>query len=413
MKKDIKNLGNSKIELSVHLTKEEFEPYWSRAYGAAASKIELKGFRKGAAPKEMVDSAINKDKVFEEAMKEAIGNTLSQISKEEEWAIIDQPKVEVKETAVDGGLKYQATLTVFPEIKLGDYKAIAKKAFGKNEEVEVEDKEVKKTIDYLLGSRAKEKLVDREAKKGDLIEADIKTTFDGKPLEGAALSGDKFILGESRFMPGFDDKLIGKKGGEKLTFSLKAPKDYWSKEVQGKQLDFAVELKSVFERELPKLDDEFASSLGSGFKTVADLEKSIQEGIKTEKREKLREKQRIEMIEGLAKNSKMDVPEVMIERTIDSMVADIKRMMPAAFNGEKAEEEERKVREQFRERAKKNVEGNLVIYELAKKEGIKPSEEELQKAATMQGVELEKYYDALYSQIQNQKVFDYLEGLAK
>ncbi|PIR88398.1 MAG: trigger factor [Candidatus Harrisonbacteria bacterium CG10_big_fil_rev_8_21_14_0_10_44_23] len=413
MKKDIKNLGNSKIELSVHLTKEEFEPYWSRAYGAAASKIELKGFRKGAAPKEMVDSAINKDKVFEEAMKEAIGNTLSQISKEEEWAIIDQPKVEVKETAVDGGLKYQATLTVFPEIKLGDYKAIAKKAFGKNEEVEVEDKEVKKTIDYLLGSRAKEKLVDREAKKGDLIEADIKTTFDGKPLEGAALSGDKFILGESRFMPGFDDKLIGKKGGEKLTFSLKAPKDYWSKEVQGKQLDFAVELKSVFERELPKLDDEFASSLGSGFKTVADLEKSIQEGIKTEKREKLREKQRIEMIEGLAKNSKMDVPEVMIERTIDSMVADIKRMMPEAFNGEKAEEEERKVREQFRERAKKNVEGNLVIYELAKKEGIKPSEEELQKAATMQGVELEKYYDALYSQIQNQKVFDYLEGLAK
>ncbi|MDP2629125.1 MAG: trigger factor [Candidatus Harrisonbacteria bacterium] len=411
MKTQIKEEKNSQLLIEVELSKEDFEPHWEGAYAAAAAKIELKGFRKGTAPQELVDGAIDKDKVFQEALNDGVRESLSEISKEKNWTIIDQPKIEVKETKPDGGLLYSAQITIFPQIKLADYKKIGAKIFSQKIQVKVDDEEVKKTIDYVRKSRAKETLVKRPAKEGDLLELNIETFSEGKEVPNSKFEKERFVLGESRFVDGFDKELEGKKEGEKLEFSLTAPKEYWNKDYQGKKLDFNVEVLGVYDRELPELSNEFARSLGPNFKTLEDITKNIREGIQAEKEAKEKEKQRLAVLETIIKESKMDVPDVMVERTLDHMVSDMRRMLPKEEQEKEGFDQE--LRKQFKDRAQQNVKGHLVIHEIAHQEKLTPSTEEIEAHAGQRGVDAQTHYDQLHGELQNQKVFTFLENSAK
>jgi len=243
----------------------------------------------------------------------------------------------------------------------------------------------------------------------DLVEIDIETECEGVPVPNSSFQNDRFILGESSFIEGFDKNLVGKKDSEVVKFSIIAPPDYWQKELQGKQLDFTVTLHGVFERELPALDDAFAATLGPTFKVAADVEKNVREGLRLEKEAKELEKQRAACIEEVVKGSTIEIPEVLIERTLDGMMADVARMIPPQEN-KKPEELAKEMREKLRDRAKANVASNLVLYKLAQVEKLEPTAEELSAEATRTGVDLNRQHDYIYGTLQNQKVFAFLEA---
>ncbi len=411
MKHEIKKLPGSLIELTVKLEDKEFSGYYQAAEDDAAANVTLKGFRKGAAPKELVAAALDHDKIFHEAINEAVRWSLNEVKMQNTWTFIDQPKIEVTEGEPGKGIAYKATLTLFPEINLGNYQKIAAKVFGEKQPVVIADEEINKTIEWLRGSRAKEARVARGAAQKDLVEIDVETEQGGAPVPHGTFKGERFILGESSFIIGFDKALEGKKENEVVKFSIIAPKDYWQKELQEKQLDFTVVVHGVFERILPELNDEFAQALGAKFKTIEDVKTSIREGLTLEKTEKENEKLRIKTLEAIAKDSKMDIPKVLIERTLDGMVADMARMIPPEEN-KKPEALAAEMREKLRDRAVANVGSNLVMYKLAQVEKLEPTAEEIGAEAAKRGVDLEKEHDYIYGTLQNQKVFAFLEAQA-
>jgi len=412
MDKKIKDLGGSKIELEVKLTDPEFQSYYQPVYDEAIAQVDLKGFRKGTAPKDLADAAINKEKVFNAAVEEAVRFTLDEVKTGKNWTLIDQPRIEV--TNAGPGLTYKATLTLFPEVELPNYQKIAKDIFSKEIKVEVSDEELDKTTNWILNSRASETRVDRKSKGGDLMEIDLDAFHEGKPIENSSFKKEKFILGESKFIPGFDKELSDRQEGDEFNFKLQAPVDYWQKDFQGKDLEFKGKVHSVFERTVPELDDDFAKTLGPNFQGVSDLHKSMKEGLEAEKKNKEIEKQRIEVLKRIAEGSKIDIPEVLIERTLDSLVEDVlKNMGPEATKNQDETKLKNQLREQLRKRAEENVASHLVIYKLAQVESLEPTKEEVAAQAAMYGIDPDKEGGYLYDSLQTQKVFAFLEGKVK
>jgi trigger factor len=225
----------------------------------------------------------------------------------------------------------------------------------------------------LADSRAKTKSVNRQARNNDVIE--INFTENGK--EG----NDRFILGRGHFLPGFEEQINGHRAGDRLNFSLKAPDDYWKKELRGRSIDFRVVVKNVLERELPEINDEFAKSLGQ-FTTLNDFKKSVSDGLLEEKKLKEKEKVRLAVLKEIAGRAEIDIPQVMFDK------------MPS----------------------KEQVSSHLVVYKLAKEQGLEPTEEEVKAEMSKyqpDRVQLDpnRFYDYIYGIIQSRKVFEFLESL--
>ncbi len=356
MKSSYKNLPGSLVELSVELTLEEFNEYWQPVFDQALSQIHLKGFRPGQAPREMAKNAVDQEKVFEKAAHEAIKFGLNKIAEENNWTIIDKPQVTID--SHDKSFKYTVKLTLFPEIQLGNYKKIAekwsKKFAGEEKNIAVTEKEVDDSIEWLKNSKAKLTEANRPARNGDVIE--ITDITEGK--------SDKFILGKGNLLPGLENNLENRSMGEEITFS-----------------GHKIKIDKIFNRELPDLDDNFIKSLGKNFNNLDDLKKSVREGIAKEKEMKERDKNRLKIIEEIVQESKIDIPQVMID----------------------------KVEQQFgKEGAGKRVAAQLVIYKIVQLENLTPSEEEIRNE--MRGIDNPKFYDYIYNVLQTRKVFGFLES---
>lgn len=415
MKYTSKKFPGSAIEIEITLDHQEFLNYWQPEFDKALSQVHLKGFRPGTAPKEMAEKAVDKDKIFQEVVSEAVHHNLRAITEENDWQLIDQPKIEVLESPT--GLKYRTTLIVFPEVKLPDYKKIAAKILkSEKKETKVEDKEIQNSIKWILNSRAKLTRVNQAAEKGNVLDIDFAGTLDGKPLDGASGKADNFVLGEGKFVPGFEDNLYGKKEGDKVEFSVVFPADYWKPELRDKKVDFKVEVKGVFSREVPDLTDKLVKSLGK-FETVEDLKKNVREGLLQEKSEKQKERLRLKIMEEIIKNCKVDLPGVMLEKTLDGMVAEYKEYAQMTGLGKK--EDDAAIKKNLEERAKNNVLTNLIIYAIAKNESLTPSKEEVEAEANeflknrhtdkSHQIDSKQLYDYIYGVVQNRKVFDLLE----
>lgn len=415
MKHTFKKLPDSIVELEVILDHEEFLNYWQPVYDSALSGVHLKGFRPGTAPKEMAEKAVNNEAVFSEAVNKAARDSLKEISQENDWQLIDQPKVEVLDS--EKGLKFKATLTLFPEVKLGNYEKVVKKVLAEKKEVAISNEELEKSINWVLGSRAKIVKANREAKKGDLAEIEFFGSIDGKPLDGASGKSDQFILGEGKFIAGFEENIVGHKAGESVEFSVNFPKDYWKEDLRDKKVDFKVKIEEVFDRQLPELNDEFAKGLGK-FETAEALKKSLKEGLTKEKESKEKERLQIKIMEEIIKNSNFDLPRVMVDRTLDNLVAEYKAMVSPEAEKVETDQETKK---RLEEKARNSVAGNLVLYQIAKDHKLEPSPEEVEKETNNflsrsefsrnPKIDPQKVYDYSYGIVQNRKVFEYLQGL--
>ena len=382
MKVKIENLPSSKIKINISLSSEEFSPYLVMAAEELSKKIEIAGFRPGKAPRNLVEEKIGKEKILEEAVNIFLNKIFPKIVEEKKLKILGQPQAKVDFPKVQNTGEFFAEIetTILPEVKLPNFKEIAKGE--KRKEIKVKDKEIDEAFLWLQKSRAKLSRKLGPALKGDQVEVDYEIRSKGVKIENGEIKNQKIILGEEKLLPEFEKNLVGAKEGDEKKFSLKCPAEFWKKDLQGKMLDFKVKVNSVFKIEIPEANDEFAKSVGN-FKDIKALKENIQKGIETEKKEIEKRRWHEAVINKIAKEAEVDVPDILIKEEKDQMLNDFKKTVEEQIgipfeehlhNLKKTKEDIEK--ELFWE-AEKKVKIFLCIYEIAKKEKIEVSDEEI------------------------------------
>jgi len=423
----LEKLPKSKINLIITLDAGDLKKYADQAVLNFSEHAKIKGFRAGKAPKHFVVEHIGQNRINDETVNVAIEDSYSKILLENDIEVISRPKIEVVKFIPNKELEYKAEILVSPEIKLADYREIAKKS-GQTEkqEVKVDKKEVKDALNWILNSRAKYVKIDRPSQKGDLAVVSYELRNNGVKIEGADQKQHPIILGEGKLAPGFEDRLIGLKTGEEKEFSLDIPQDFINHQIAGKKIDFKVNIDDLMQKDLPKLDDEFAKSIGH-FENLELLEKSIEEGILNEKNQAEKDKFRIALILKVASQSEMDISEELIESELEKMIYELEHdIKHRGMEFDKYLEHIKKTRDdlkkEFRDKAIERVRIALVMREIGKSENIEISDEELAEKMKevltklgdqTQNIDHDRLHGYTENIIMNEKVFELLEKLAK
>lgn len=374
-----KDLEKSQIELTVELSAEEFAPYIEKGAQKVAEEVKIEGFRKGKVPMDILKQKIGEMTILEEAANIAIRKTIDEAVENNtaDRQAVGQPQVNVTKLAPNNPMEYKVVVSVLPTIALGKYKDLGLKA----EKTEVSDKDIEDTINELRDIRAQEVLVDREIKKGDKAVIDIKMLQDNVPLEDGDHKEFAMLVGKDYFIPGFDEHLIGAKQGDERKFDLIYPENHHRKDLAGKKVDFIVNVKSVYQRNIPELNDEFATFFQ--LKSLEELKKSLKENIEHEKQHQADMRSESELIGKIVEDTKFgDLPEEIINSESRNMMAELEQNV--IRQGGKFEDylsHLKKTKEQLIldmiPNAIKRVKSALVIRELAIIENIAATEKEI------------------------------------
>lgn len=424
METSIKKLPKSKIEIQIELSSSEFEEYHKKAILKLREQAEMKGFRKGKVPLEIIEKETSPIEILNQAAELAIKESYAKAVEKENLEIIEKAEIEILKIAKSNPFIFKAKVSVLPDIILPDYKKIA--SSFKEKEVLTEEKEIKDALSWLLKSRAKFTALEREAKKGDFVEIE----YFSLKIDGGEKKKDSFLLGQGHFVAGFEEKLEGMKAGEEKEFSLILPKDKIKKELAGEKVFFKVKMKSVLKMELPEFNDEFAKSLGN-FENLAALEKNIKEGIKKEKEMKEKERNRSEILEKIAEPIAWDLPDSLLEAETERLFQDFKFSFSenAGVSFEEylksAQKKEQEIKESFLKLAEKNIKSFLILRKIAQNEKISISENEINEEINGQiknysgnnpaqnKLDLERIRHYTEDRIKNEKVFRLLESFSK
>ncbi|MBU1167778.1 trigger factor [Patescibacteria group bacterium] len=421
MKVDKKDLEKQQIELTVEISPEEMEQYLDLAAKKLSSEIEIKGFRKGKVPRDVLEAKLGKGRIFEEGANIAFMKTYRDVVLEQKLEVVGEPEVKVEKLAPENPFIYKAVVGILPEITLPEIG----KTKVKRKEVKIDDKELKKSLDQLQKSRAKIKVVDREAKQGDQVEIDFKTFKGNVPVDKGESKNHPLTIGEGYFIPGFEEHLIDMKKGDKKEFNLEFPKDYHEKSLAGSEVLFKVEMKEIREQELPKLDDKFAKELGQ-FKDLKDLEDKIKENLKKEKEKKEEQRLEMEAVRALLKEIEMEVPDSLTKEEQKKMLQEMQNMVEGQGGKfdqylESIKKTEEQLLESFSEQALERVKTGLLLREIAKEEKIEVGDaavaaeiEKLSKAyqhnpEVMKQIQSDEYKEYTRGILQNREVFKLLK----
>ncbi len=397
MKTSVKKLSNSEVELEIEVSAEEFNRFIEQAILNLGGDLEIKGFRKGKAPKNIIEEHIGLEKILIEAGDLAVNETYKKAVLENKIEVIFQPKIEIKKLAKGSDLVFSARTAVLPEVKLPDYKKIALEI--KRNKAVVEEKEIEDAFKWLQKSRAKFTLKNQPAQKSDFVEIE----YWSAQIQGEGQK-DAFILGEGHFIPGFEEKIIGMNSGEEKE-NITLNKD-------GKEIILKVKVISVQNVELPGANDQFAKSLGK-FENLDALKKNIKQGLVLEKEQAETQRVRQEILERISEKIKAEIPDVLIENEQKQMLENLKKMVserlkiPFEDYLSKIKKTEKEILGSFLPAAQKNVRNFLVLREIGKREKVEVSEEELANLDSGQSKEYNK------EALRTEKIFAMLENLAE
>ncbi len=379
MKITKKDLEKSQVELNIELTLEEFKPYIKKGVNQVSKEVKIEGFRPGKADYEILKQKVGDMPILEAAARIAINDTIGKAIEQEikDKQPVGQPQVDIVKLAPNNPLIYKAVLAVLPEVTLGEYKGLG----IKEEKEKVSDEEVEKTLNQLREMRVKEVIVDREVKDTDKVLCNVEMFLDNVPIEGGQSKGVAVIIGKGYFVPGFGKKLIGAKKGEIKEFKLLYPKDFHQANLAGKNVEFKVKINEIYSRELPELNDEFAS--GFGVKKLDELKKSIKENLQKEKEQASKQKTEIAMLDKILEKTKIgDLPEMIINNEAQSMMEEMKTQIES--QGGKFDEYLKSINKTYGDllleitpNAIKRLKTALMIREIAIKEKIEVSEKEI------------------------------------
>jgi len=424
MKASIKKLPNSKIEILIEIPAEDFDRYYERVLLDLGKTAEIKGFRPGHIPPDILEKEIGKENILGQAAEETINEEYVRAVKENNLEVIGKPEIEIVKLAYKNPLIFKAKTAVLPEIGLTDYKKIASSV--KKKKNPVKEEEIEETIKWLQRSRAKLSALDREARKEDFVEIE----YQSPQIEKGEKKKDAFVLSQGHFIPGFEEQLVGMKKGEEKEFTLTLPENHPLRASVGKEAAFNVKMGSVFKMELPETNDDFAKSLGK-FQDLNSLKKNIMEGLEAEKERESREKLRGEILEKIINSMKWDLPNVLIETERDRLFNNFKQSFARNpqisfddyLNKNKKSEEE--IEKSFSEPAERNIKTFLILREVSKKEKIEVSDQEINQEIdkflesypdfkkSQKELDLESLKDYTRERITNEKTFQLLEKFSQ
>ena len=379
MSLQVEKMEKNMAKLTIEVSAEDLDKAMERAYQKQKSKITLPGFRKGKAPRKMIERMYGKGVFMEDAVNALVPEHYSKALEECDLDIVSQPDINVTQMEPGKALIFTAEVAVKPEVTLGEYKGVeVPKA-----EIAVTDEEVDAEVKKEQEKNSRTVTVeDRAAAKDDIVTIDFEGFTDGVAFEGGKGTDYALTLGSGTFIPGFEDQLIGANTGDHVEVKVTFPEEYQAKELAGKEAVFQCDVKKIEAKELPELDDDFAKDV-SEFDTLAEYKESLKKNL-TEKKEKeaATEKENA-AIDKVIENAQMDIPELMIQSQARQMMDDFGRRMQSQglsmdqyfqFTGMTAE----KMLEDMKPQALKRIQTRLVLEKVAEVENIQPSEEEVE-----------------------------------
>ena len=379
MKVTVENGENQQVTLTIEVEAAEVNKAVEQACKRLANRVSIPGFRKGKAPRMIVERHIGKDAVLQEAFDIVAPKALSKAFDEQKIDPVTRPSVDIETLEEGKDLVFKATVTPRPEVKLGDYKGLN---VPKNE-VNITDEDVEKQLKTFQDRQGK--LVDApegaEVKDGDFTTLDFKGFVDGEAFEGGEGKDYPLQIGSNSFIPGFEDQLVGAKIGEERDVNVKFPEEYHAKELAGKDATFKCTIRSIKTKELPAIDDELAKKV-SKFETLDELKADIRKNLEENAERTAENDQKSAAIEMATNNITVDIPAVMIDNRVTAMIQEM--AMRLEQQGMELEQyvqyagtDIAKLREQYRETAEKNVKTDLMLEEVAKAENIKVEAKDL------------------------------------
>lgn len=383
MKVSAEKIENQKVVLTIEVVAAELDKAEERACKRFASQVNIPGFRKGKAPRKIVEQHVGKQTVLQEAFDyfiapEALAEALKDQKMED---IVTRPDIEMVTLEEGKDVVFKATVVPRPEVKLGEYKGlkIAK------DEVKVTDEDVDNQLKRMADHQAKmvEAPEGAAVEDGDFTTLDFKGYVDGEAFEGGEGKDYPLQIGSNSFIPGFETQLIGAKVGEEKDVNVKFPEEYHAKELAGKDATFKCTIRSIKHKELPTIDDAFAKA-ASKFETLDELKADIRKNLTENAERKAENDRKAEALETASKNITVDIPPVMVDNEVTRMLREME--MRLAQQGMQLEQylqfagtDIAKLREQYRETAEKNVRTGLMLEEVAKAENIKVEAADLDK----------------------------------
>lgn len=418
-----KDLEKGQIELKVELSIEEMSPLMEKGAESLSKEIKIEGFRPGKVPFNVLKQKVGELAIMEEAVKISLNKNIYKIIDEniKDKEVVGQPEVEITKLAPGNQAEYKIKVFVLPEVKLGKYKDLGLK----ENKVVVEEKEIEKIINDLLEMRAKEVISDKAIEKGDKVIASVNLFIDKVPIEDGQNPEVTILTGKNYFVDGFDKNIIGLKKGDKKEFNLVYPEKHYNKNLAGKLVDFKVEIKEVYQRQLPELNDDLAKIFQ--FKNVSDLKENIKKTIEIQKKREEDQKTEINLLEKIVDDSKFsDIPENLIKNEANLMMHEMEHgLVSQGGNFADYLKSINKTQDQLMleilPNATKRVKSALILKEIAKEEKITVSESEMHKEIETLKKKYEKNLEAiknidsshykayLENSLINQKTIDFLK----
>jgi len=400
MSLQVEKLEKNMAKLTIEVSAEDLDKAMEKAYQKQKSRISLPGFRKGKAPRKMIESMYGKGVFMEDAVNSLVPQEYTKALGECDLEIVSQPEINVTQMEPGKALIFTADVAVKPEVTLGDYKGVE----VPKSEIAVTDEEVDAEVKKEQDKNARTVAVeDRAAANGDITTIDFEGFVDGVAFEGGKGTDYALTLGSGTFIPGFEDQLVGANAGDHVEVKVTFPEEYQAKELAGKEAVFQCDVKKIETKEVPELDDEFAKDV-SEFDTLAEYKEDIKKKLTEKKEKEARTAKENAAVDKAIENAQMDIPELMTKTECRQMMDDFSRRMQQQglsmeqyfqFTGQSMD----KMMEDMKPQALKRIQTRLVLEKVAEVENIQPSEEEIteeiQKMADAYKMEADKIREAI------------------
>ena len=367
--------------LTIDVPAEEFDKATERAYQKEKGRINIQGFRKGHAPRALIEKMYGEGVFYETAANELIEKTYFEAIESEEGKaleIVSRPEIDITEIGKGKDFVYTARVALKPEAVLGQYKNLG----VEKETAIVSEADVDKEIDRVREQNSRLVTVeDRPIQDGDTAVIDFEGFIDGTPFEGGKGEDHELTIGSHSFIDNFEEQLIGHNAGDEVEVNVTFPADYHAEELKGKPALFKVAVKGIKVKELPEADDEFASEV-SEFETMAEYRASVQKNLAEKKEKDIQEKYRNECLKKAVENATLEIPEAMIDYQAEQLVNQYAQRLQAQglsmdmflkYTGQTIDQ----VKDSYKAQAKTRIQNSLVLEAVAKAEKVEVSEEEL------------------------------------
>ena len=378
----IDKLSGSRVHFEVNVSKDQFEHGLDHAFEVENAKVEIKGFRKGKAPRNIYEAKFGVESLYEEAIQHVLQETYYNVVVENEIDVVAQPKIDLDVASIKRGedFSYKVTVAVRPEVKLGEYKNLKVDLLP----TEPSEKEVEAEIERKLEQNAEMVLKEEGViENNDTAVFDFSGSVDGEKFPGGSAENHELVVGSGTFIPGFEDQMLGMAAEEEKDVVVTFPEDYQEKTLAGKEAVFAVKVHEIKQRVVPTLNDEFVKELNiEGIDTVDAYKKHIFDELKESKEKQNEQHLRNTVITKATENAELEIPEEMIQDEVKNMDENTKNQikqygldfnMYLQYMG-KTEEEYKK---ELEDQAKKGLAQQFVINEIAKQENLSATKEEI------------------------------------